>query len=297
MTFLIALAVGAFCAGLVAVLIDERPTWWREVALDFEDAEESATAIFDDSHLRANDGRLVLQTAALFFASALAAWPLFGLAALAPAALAASAPRNIRKRQYRQVIRRRLEAWPDAVREIIAALLASRSLHQALLGLTTGGPDKLRPIWRRYAQLSITMDQRSALDAIRQELADPVSDRVLEVLIIATDAGPSVMLDILSDLAESTNDDLQLAQKLETANLEQRLTGKIVMILPFVLLLFMVLGSADFRTFYRSPAGLIVVAIGMGLGLIGMTVINRLARLPQEPRVFTSMARSQEVVA
>jgi tight adherence protein B len=292
-TFFTAVAISVFCAGLVAVLIDELPTWWGGVALDFESSKVADHDIFDDHRTGGQDGRVVLIAVAIFVTVMVLAWPLFGLGATAPAAMAAMIPRNIKRRQRQHLVRSRLEAWPDAVREIIASLLAARSLHQALIGLTTGGPDLLRPVWKRYAQLSITTDQRSALDAIRQQLADPVSDRVLEVLIIATDSGPSVMLNILSNLAESTNDDLQLAQKVETANLEQRLTGKIVLVLPMVLLLFIVLGSAGFRDFYRSPAGLIVVALGSGLGLVGMTMINRLARLPLEPRVFTSIGRPE----
>jgi tight adherence protein B len=291
MTFITALAVAMFCSAIVAMLIDERPPWWGRVALDFEQPGDDPQAIFDDSHLRTNDGRVTIISIAIFVSVVVITQPLVGLAGVAPACIAAAMPRNIKRQKQRLLIRRRLEAWPDAVREIVAALLAARSLHQALVGLTTAGPDLLRPVWRRYAQLSITMDQRSALDAIRQQLADPVSDRVLEVLIIATDSGPAVMLDILSDLAESTNEDLQLAQKVDTANLEQRLTGKIVLVLPMIILLLIVVGDSTFASFYRSPAGLLVVTGGTALGVLGMSIINRLARFPEEPRVFTSLAR------
>jgi tight adherence protein B len=291
MTLLTALAVAAFCAAIVAILIDERPSWWERIALDFEQPSDDPQAIFDDSHLSTNDGRVTLISIVVFVAVVAITEPLVGLAGVAPACIVASMPHNIKRKKQRLLVRRRLEAWPDAVREIVAALLAARSLHQALVGLTTGGPDLLRPVWKRYAQLSITMDQRSALDSIRQQLADPVSDRVLEVLIIATDSGPAVMLDILSDLAESTNEDLQLAQKVDTANLEQRLTGQIVLILPMVILLLIVVGNSTFADFYRSPIGLVIVTVGTGLGVLGMVIINRLARFPEEPRVFTSLAR------
>jgi tight adherence protein B len=291
MTLLTALAVAAFCVAVVAILIDERPSWWERIALDFEQPGDDPQAIFDDSHLSTNDGRVTLLSIAVFLAVVVITEPLVGLAGAAPACIAAAMPQGIKRKKQRMLIRRRLEAWPDAVREIVAALLAARSLHQALVGLTTAGPDLLRPVWKRYAQLSITMDQRSALDAIRQQLADPVSDRVLEVLIIATDSGPAVMLDILSDLAESTNEDLQLAQKVDTANLEQRLTGKIVLVLPMLILLLIVIGNTTFADFYRRPIGLVIVTVGTGLGVLGMTIINRLARFPEEPRVFTSLAR------
>ncbi len=291
MTFLTALAVAAFCAAIVAMLIDERPPWWGRVALNFDEPGDDPQAIFDDSHLRRTDGRVTLVSIAVFAGVSVLARPMLGMAAAAPACIAAAIPYEMRRRRHNVLVRRRLEAWPDAVREIVASLLAARSLHQALIALTTSGPDLLRPVWKRYAQLSITMDQRSSLDAIRQQLADPVSDRVMEVLIIATDSGPAVMLDILTDLAESTGEDLQLAQKVETANLEQRLTGKIVLGLPILILFLIVISDPSFASFYRSSAGLLVVSIGTGLSVIGMTIINRLARFPEEPRVFTSMTR------
>ncbi|MFZ4583831.1 MAG: type II secretion system F family protein [Acidimicrobiia bacterium] len=182
------------------------------------------------------------------------------------------------------------EAWPDALRSLVSGISASQSLHTALKSLATGGPIPLRPVFARYAALASTLDQRAALEAIKEELSDPLSDRVIEVLIVASEAGPAVVLDILRDLAEASTKDLQLLERLRTAQSEQQLNARAVFVLPFVLLILMTATNSDFRAFYGTPLGILLVLVGTLMLVGGMAFIRRLSRIPAEPRVFTAEA-------
>ena len=205
---------------------------------------------------------------------------------LLPALAVAALPRRHFARARARTASERTAAWPDALRSITASLAAALSLHEALVALRHSGPPALRPVFDRYARLSGTLDQRAALEAVREELADPVSDRVIEVLILAVEQGPSIVLEVLGDLARATTLDLQLAQRVETAQLEQRLNAKAVLILPYLMLVLLCARDGAFRDFYGTGAGLIVVAVGGAMSLGGMAVINRLGRQPVEERVF-----------
>jgi tight adherence protein B len=197
-------------------------------------------------------------------------------------------PHVVLVRRAHAANRRTLEAWPEALRAIRSSLLAGRSLHAALSDLVHAGPQPLRPMFFRYVRVAATLDQGAALEVIRDESDDPYVDRIVEVLVAAVDAGPATVLDIIDDLAEAAMEDLQLRMRIETAGLEQRINAGMIMAVPIGMLLLLNSVSPMYRSFYNSPLGFTVVSLGMGLSLLGMLTVRRLAVLPSEPRVFAS---------
>jgi tight adherence protein B len=210
------------------------------------------------------------------------------LIALPPAVIVALTPRFYFAQQRQKLARARLEAWPEALRSIIASVSSSMSLHQALLALASSGPTQLRPVFTRYSSLSFTLDSATALSVIRAELADPVSDRVIEDLLLALEQGPAVIVDILDDLAASTVEDLEVRDRVDTAQLEQRLNARAVFVMPFLFLILMTFRPGPGRDFYATGVGMAVIAFGTTLSIIGMLIVSRLGRLPEEPRVFAT---------
>lgn len=210
------------------------------------------------------------------------------LVAIPPAVAVGLVPRFYFAQQRRRLARERLEAWPEALRSIIASISSSMSLHQALLVLATSGPTELRDVFARYSSLSFTLDSATALEVIREELADPVSDRVIEDLLLAFEQGPAVIVDIMDDLARSTVEDLQVLDRVDTAQLEQRLNARAVFVLPFLFLIMLTFRPGPGRDFYSSGAGVVVIVVGTAMSIIGMAIVSRLGRLPEEPRVFAS---------
>ena len=210
------------------------------------------------------------------------------LVALLPSVIVFITPRFYFAQQRRRLARSRLEAWPEVLRSIVASVSSSMSLHQALVALSHSGPRQFRPVFARYSSLSFTLDSATALGVIREELADPVSDRVIEDLLVALEQGPAVVIEIMEDLAHTTVEDLHVLDRVETAQLEQRLNARAVFILPFLFLVLMTLRPGPGREFYSSSAGLVVIMIGTALSGFGMAIVNKLGRLPTEPRVLAS---------
>ncbi len=205
-----------------------------------------------------------------------------------PAVMIGILPRTYFSRKRAKISDERVHAWPDALRTLIAGISSSQSLHQALRSLSTGGPAPLRPVFQKYSRLTQALDQKSALEVVKEELADPMSDRIIEILISAIEAGPGVVLDILRDLAESTTRDLQLREHIETMQVEQKLNARIVFVMPYMLLIMMVTSSPIIRDFYKEPIGVIVILFGTGVLVAGMLMIQKLGKIPLEQRVFTT---------
>ncbi len=204
------------------------------------------------------------------------------------AGLALWLPRSFYSRRRNKITQQRIAAWPDALRDLIAHLKSSMSVHSALTELGRSGPPALRPYFNRYAGLAATLDQRTALEVVREELADPVSDRVLEIILVAFEQGSAVVIDILADLAEATSGDIALHEEIQTAQLEVRLESRSAAVLPFLVLIMMIATSNDYASFYRSSAGWLVIAIGGLLCMGGLFAINRLGRIPTEQRILAA---------
>lgn len=219
--------------------------------------------------------------------------------AVAPAAAAVALPHAFFSQRRTKNLAKTQQAWPDAIREIIASIESNASLHGALVALSYRGPESLRYAFERFPTMASTVGVVPALESIRERLADPTSDRVIEVLILAHERGGGIVTDILRDLAESTTEDLQLQEEIISSQLEQKINGRAVFVIPWLILILMVLSNEEYRNFYQGPLGGLVVFIGAALSLVGVVVLAKLGKETPESRVFggSAVSRTQDPVA
>ncbi|MDP8969480.1 MAG: type II secretion system F family protein [Actinomycetota bacterium] len=210
--------------------------------------------------------------------------------AVVPAVSAGLLPRVYFARQRSQRLRELQEAWPDGLRELIAGIAAGMSLPQAITALAGSGPQPLRRAFARFEVVARMLGVVPALEVIKEELADPTSDRVIEVLILAHDRGGRIISTILRDLAQATTDDVRTLEDITTSSLEQKINARAVFVLPWLVLLTLTARPGHFRAFYQSAGGLVVVLVAGLLSLLGMWIVGRLGREPVEQRVFGGAA-------
>ena len=212
------------------------------------------------------------------------------LVALVPAVGVAALPGAYFARRRAAHLRRVQAAWPDGLRDVIASIAAGRSLSHALNSLATSGPEPLQDAFARFPLLARMLGTVPALEVVKEELADPTSDRVIEVLVLAHERGGQVVRDILEDLVAVTTRDLKLVDEIETEGLEMKINARAVLVLPWLVLVALTVREGPFRDFYRSAGGLIVVVIAGILSFVGGFLIGRLGRTRGEQRVFGSSA-------
>lgn len=235
-------------------------------------------------------------TALQFWATVVAAgavtflvvFALTGLVAVSavPAVLVATLPRAYFARKRSQRLARVQESWPDGLRDLVSSVRSGASLPSAIENLALFGPEPLREAFQGFDVYSRSLGVVPALEMVKDDIADPTGDRIIEVLILAYERGGSVVPAILDDLAEATTRDLWTMEQIRTEALEQKINSRVVFVLPWIVLVAMTARSGAFREFYSSPPGLLVVAIGGVMSLIGVAIASRLGAQPAEPRVF-----------
>jgi tight adherence protein B len=290
---IVAAALSGVCAALVAGgVLGIEP--WRGLRTARPASAATRRAWLQEAGLSTTPARFVAWSVALAAASLGVFHALTGslFVASAPAVAVGSAPRAWAAKRRAHRLRRAQRAWPDALRELLAAVRAGASLPHALAALGEVGPEALRAPFARFPSLASLMGVTAALEVVREELADATSDRVVEVLIVAHERGGSVVLRILEDLVVDTTDDVKLADALETQQLESRINARAVVVLPWAVLVVLTAQEGPFRDFYRGPGGVATLLVGAAMSAVGLAVLGRLAADRPEPRVFGGAIRS-----
>jgi tight adherence protein B len=220
--------------------------------------------------------------AAALLAALIDAWTV----ALVPGLLFAVLPQGYYARARRERLAEIVEAWPDGLRDLAASVNTGQPLHQAILSLAQSGPAPLRRAFASYAANSRVSGTVPALEHIKSELADPTSDRVLEVLILAKERGARHLGRILDDLATATSADLRTNAEIETARLEPKINTWVTASLPWAVLIFVSVQDGPHRDFYRGGGGVIVVVVSALFTLGGVALVRLLGRDPVEGRIF-----------
>lgn len=210
--------------------------------------------------------------------------------ALVPAMVVAALPKAYLSRSRARRLAQVQEAWPDGLRDLLSSIQSGASLPTALEGLAAFGPAPLREAFQGFGIYSRSLGVVAALEVIKEDLADPTSDRVIEVLILAYERGGAMVGDILTDLAEATTRDLWTLEQVRTEVLEHKINSRVVFILPWLVLVVMTSRSGAFREFYSTPVGILVAAVGGVLSLVGIAIASKLGAVEEEPRVFVGSA-------
>ncbi|MGF1618689.1 MAG: type II secretion system F family protein [Acidimicrobiia bacterium] len=203
-----------------------------------------------------------------------------------PALVVAMLPKTYYTRKKLQRVAEVQEAWPDGLRDLVSAVRSGSSLPSALEDLGKFGPLPLRDVFGSFGVYSKSLGVSPALEMIRSDLADPTSDRVIEVLILAHQRGGVVVPEILADLAVATTRDVWTLEQVRGEALEQKINSRVVFVLPWLVLVVMTMRSGAYREFYSTPIGVFVVVVCGLMSLIGMAVAGRIGSQPGEPRVF-----------
>jgi tight adherence protein B len=285
-----ALSIGVCCALLAGALMGTMPTFrfgWRGGSQRPSRRVRSAVWL-QQAGVRVTPGQFWAGSIAAGLLALLILIALTGsiFVALVPAVALAMLPRAYFSRQRRLRMREVQTAWPDGLRDLSASIAAGRSLTQAVNELAAHGPAPLRNAFARFPELARVLGTGPALEVLKEELADPTSDRVIEVLLIAHERGGAIVRSILDDLVSATTRDIKLLDELETESLEMRINSRAVVVLPWIVLVLLTARDGPFRDFYRSAGGVVTLVIAALLTLVGVFVLGRLGREPVEERVF-----------
>jgi tight adherence protein B len=189
-----------------------------------------------------------------------------------------------RMRKRRQVALR--ELWPEAIDNLASAVRAGMSLPEGLSALALRGPAELRPAFGRFgAGYRASGRFGECLDALKDDLADPVGDRVCETMRVAREVGGSDLGTVLRTLSELMRSDALTRSELETRQGWIVNAARLAVAAPWAVLLLLGTQSTTLRA-YDSTRGSLLLAIGAGVCVLAYRIMLRIARLPEDQRVL-----------
>ena len=189
-----------------------------------------------------------------------------------------------RMRRRRQGLMR--ELWPEAIDNLASAVRAGMALPEGLSALAVRGPAELRPPFARFgAAYRASGRFGDCLDALKDDLADPVGDRVCETMRVAREVGGSDLGTVLRTLSELLRADARTRAELETRQGWVVNAARLAVATPWAVLLLLGAQSATLSA-YDSPGGTLLLGIGAAVCVIAYRVMLRIGRLPEEQRVL-----------
>jgi tight adherence protein B len=179
------------------------------------------------------------------------------------------------------------EVWPEAVDNLVSAVRAGMSLPDALASLGVRGPEPLRDAFDRFA-LDYQVSGRfgESLDRLKDRLADPVGDRVVEGLRIAREVGGGELGRLLRNLSAYLREDARTRSELEARQAWTINGARLAVAAPWLVLLFMSLQSQVIHR-YASVTGVVVLGAGAAACVVAYRLMMRIGRLPVERRILS----------
>jgi tight adherence protein B len=188
-----------------------------------------------------------------------------------------------RARRRRRAVR---AAWPDLVDHLVASLRAGVPLAAAVGDLASVGAPETRSAFAGFEQrVEATGVVGPALDELKQALADPVGDRVVETLRLAREVGGTELPAVLRSLAAALRADAAVRAEAEARQSWVVIAARLGVAAPWVVLL-LIASRPEAAAAYNSPGGLLLVAGGLAVTVVAYRLMLALGRLPEERRWF-----------
>ena len=179
-----------------------------------------------------------------------------------------------------------IAAWPEVIDHLMSGIQSGLSLTESLAGLSTRGPEILRPAFVQFrTTLYGSGDLTVAIDELKSMFSHHGSDQIFEALLISKTLGGSELLQILRTLGDFLRQDLALRREIDVKHGWIKNSAHISAAAPWILLLLLSTQPSTANA-YSTPTGAVILIAGLVMTAIAYLWMNRLGRLPQTPRVF-----------
>ncbi|MDC4233798.1 type II secretion system F family protein [Actinomyces sp. B33] len=178
------------------------------------------------------------------------------------------------------------QGWPDVIDSLVSGVRAGAGLPELLADLGESGPDPLRPAFRAFGT-----DYRAegrfdtALDRLKERLADPVADRIVEALRLAREVGGSDLSVLLRDLGTLLREDARVRGELEARQSWTVNAARLAVVAPWAVLL-MISSQPRAATVWNSPRGVVVLLVGAAMCVVAYLAMRALGRLSTDSRTL-----------
>lgn len=242
----------------------------------------------ESGHARSSTQTLVAIMIGAALLAACMVWLITTLPALAllAAVAGAAAPVLYLSERRLRLRKARRQLWPDVCDLLVAAIRVGLSLPDAVASLAESAPPAVRPVFVVFARdLRATGRFETSLDRLKDTLADPIADRIVETLRMARQVGGTELTGVLRALSASVRADASLRGEVEARQSWIRGAAVLGVVAPWVILGLLAL-RPEGRSAYASPEGVVVILIGAVVSVFAYRIMLRIGRLPEPQRWF-----------
>lgn len=176
--------------------------------------------------------------------------------------------------------------WPDVVDHLVSAVRSGLALPDSVVTLAHSGPPLTRAAFADFERdYRMTGGFGDSLDRLKDRLADPVADRIIETLRMSREVGGNELTTVLRNLAIYLRQDAAIRSEVEARQSWIVNAARLGVAAPWVVLLLLSTRPEAAQA-YNSPAGVVVIAVGLGLSVVAYRLMIGIGRLPEERRWF-----------
>lgn len=189
---------------------------------------------------------------------------------------------------YRARVRRRATRviWPDIVDQLVSAVRSGLALPDSVVSLARSGPPVTRSAFAAFENdYRVTGNFSLCLDELKDRLADPVADRILETLRMSREVGGSELTVVLRNLGSYLRQESAIRSEVEARQSWVVNAARLGVAAPWVVLLLLA-SRPEAAAAYNSVAGATLVVCGLVVSVVAYRVMITLGRLPEERRWF-----------
>ncbi|MCU1420818.1 MAG: type secretion system protein [Microbacteriaceae bacterium] len=191
---------------------------------------------------------------------------------------------TLRAKSRRKALR---SNWPDVVDHLVSGVRSGLALPDSLVTLAGAGPESTRPAFRQFElDYRATGNFGLCIDALKDRLADPVADRILETLRMSREVGGSELTTVLRSLATYLRQEAAIRSEVEARQSWVVNAARLGAIAPWIVLLLLA-SRPEAAAAYNTPVGVALIVCGLGVSVVAYRLMIALGRIPEERRWFT----------
>ncbi len=176
--------------------------------------------------------------------------------------------------------------WPDVVDQLVSGVRSGLALADSVVILAHTGPATTRASFARFeADYRATGNFAVCLDSLKERLADPVADRIVETLRMSREVGGSELTTVLRNLSAYLRQESAIRSEIEARQSWIMNAAKLGVAAPWVVLLLLST-RPEAAASYNSAAGAALIVVGLIVSFVAYRLMIGLGRLPEERRWF-----------
>jgi tight adherence protein B len=184
------------------------------------------------------------------------------------------------KRKIAKRIQKFNDGLPDMISTIIGSLKAGYSFPQALKAVSEECESPVKEeITLLLKEMSYGVTVEEALNNLNKRMPSGDLEIMIQTILIQRIVGGNLST-VLEIIVKTIRERNTLERQVQTLTSQGRLSGKVMGLLPFILGFVIYLMNPEYMgSFLANPLGKIVIAIGVGFGIVGFILVNKLTKI------------------